>query len=352
MNILDLSPLSLGPVDGPRQPGLSSYLNGKWVHGEEALQHCRVDPQSTFFDVWESLSLDPIQPDGNMRHRADLAVAQLAALNLDTQAEWCVAVPAHWSKSDLQLFLGVAQECQLSVQALFPRALGVVVGRRSEMKSCSVLEWGWNRLQRVNLQFRDGVLRLTGLDILSDGGVTSFFRRESKAMASLMLERHRVDPLYSGSTEQALFSSWWDWHRSLSPSWTYEIPGGAEILSEESPRLQELHDDWKATHELESADGMCCPPALAHLLGFAGVAPETFEVSPVLNGLNLSTGKGPRWRDKLILGSSPSSVTSQATHVVVDGVATPIPGNSEAQPGEQIQLPDGREGLAIRFATP
>lgn len=347
MKLLDLSPLSVGAVNGPSLPGMSSFLKGGWVHGAEALRNCRLDPQSTVCDVWEGLSLEPLQPSGGMRHNADLAVAQLKQLRLDPAEEWCAAVPSDWPKPVLQLFLGVAQECGLSIQGLFPRALAVAAITLPEARTCSVLEWGWKSLNVVQVRSSKGAWQLCGLKKIPEGGVLSFFRRESRQAAALMLERHRIDPLYSGQTEQALFNAWWAWHVAGEPEWTTEIGTSRESLSGEPELLQRLHGGVVSSLGIQADAHVISPAALAHMTGASDWSVAESDFTAAVEGLGLSGGSGPRWRDRLHLNPELTGHDPVVTHIVVDGIAKPLPPGVTAQPGEQITLPDGRDALAI-----
>ena len=91
MNLLDVNPLEVNVSGQEGLPGFSAFVLGKWVHGDEALRACRVDPQSVVFDVWKDLDLQPVQPPVGARHRADLAVGQLTSLKLSTENPWFAA---------------------------------------------------------------------------------------------------------------------------------------------------------------------------------------------------------------------------------------------------------------------
>jgi hypothetical protein len=347
MKLLDLSPLSVGPAGGPALPGISSLIGGEWVHGSGSLQNCRVDPQSTVLDVWENLSLDPLVTGRGMRHRADLAVAQLNTLSLDTGCEWCVAVPMTWSRPVVQLFLGVARECGLTIGGLFPRALAAAALTCPGEEEVRVLEWGWKHLMCGTVRLKEGEWRLSDVVTLPEGGVIPSFRRESGVAAREMLEQHRVDPLYSGTTEQELFDSWWDWHTGASSDWGSTTGSLRVVHSEEQKRFYPLHHALLEAQGIANTPAVVGPPPLCHLVGFDRWTAEVSDLSGACSLLNLEEGKGPRWRDGLQESGAEDGNVPRVTHVVIDGMAEKAPEGLQAAPGEKVKLPDGREAIAI-----
>lgn len=348
MKLLDLSPVAVRVAQTAPVPGLSSSTRSGWVHGNQALALCRVDPQSTCLDVWEGLSLSAVSPAAGMRHRADLAVAQLREMGSDWKGDWVVAVSASWPKEVLQIFLGVAQECGISVQGLFPRALAAAALSLPDQVSVQVWEWGWRQLQVCDVRCTSGVWQIRGMRSVPELGVMSMFRRESRLAAEWMLERHRVDPLYSGSTEQELFNSWWAWHSGVKEGWQVEAGDTRMDLAEEADTLSACHRPVLEEHGLADESLRVGPRPLCHLIGNGNLHPEAEDFSPALEGLDLPPGKGPRWRDRLhVEPPAPDRSRKLPTHVVVNGIAEPMPAGVKARTGETLTLPDGREALAV-----
>ncbi len=217
MRFLDLNMLELGEVGGQTQPGLSAFQNGKWVHGQKAFSICRQDPQSVRFNVWENLNLDPLGLPGGMRHLADLAVGQLQTVCKDLSRDmWTVYTPVHWDKAQLQDFLGVAQACKMDVRALLPRVLAANGDPASRE-----IEWQWSRRLYADLDVAAEGLHIQSFGIDPEGGVLDLFRKHARAVAQWALETHRLDPLYSGASEQKLFEGWWTWQQGRG-GWRFQ----------------------------------------------------------------------------------------------------------------------------------
>ncbi|WFB34382.1 hypothetical protein P3T73_09430 [Kiritimatiellota bacterium B12222] len=341
MRILDLNPLDLGEVDGRHAPGLSAFVAGKWVHGQEAFGMCRRDPQSVRFQVWENLSLNPIRLPGGMRHSADLAAAQLKALCPDAQkGTWMVLTPAHWQKEHLQVFLGVAASCQMDVRVLMPRVLAVNQALGDRVDQAVGWEWHWHRLSKVNLERSEGGWRLGAVTEVAEAGVMDFYRRESREIARMALESHRLDPLHTGETEQDLFESWWQWHQGKG-DFSFSAGGVTMDFSSEADQLRSLHAMMPATAMGKG------PEMLVHGLGWPTDFVEVFSAQGLEGRLGDLSEPGARWKECLPVGKGFAETTLPVTHVVVDGIAEPVGERAGLVLGQRVQLADGRDALAI-----
>jgi hypothetical protein len=327
MKLLDLDPVVRG---------LAVWDGAAWRFGAEALAACRVDPQATCWDVWEAMSLIPLAGKrGGVRHRADLAVRML-----EGGGEPCVAlVPSAWEKEEMRVFLGAAAAAKVSVRWLTSRAGAVATRAQIDGEACSVLEWSWNRLQQVNfVRGTEGEWKRESVVSFPDAGILACFQREALAVQDLALDKFRFDPLYSGRTEQALFSGWWQ-ALNEGVDWSVVSPGGGKIeLSPERSRFAELHA--KVLNGLSDDPSLIVPPAFRRMLGWTRATPEP----PLGQDVDVEDHDVPaaRWRESLTLSGT---VGLRATHVVIEGIAEPWSG--DAAPGETVMLPDGRTALAV-----
>ena len=338
MQVLDLDPLFRG---------LARWQEGGWDFGAAALQGCRREPRKIVSDHWEVLSLDPLVPArGKTRHRADVAVASLQAAEVPEKTPLVALVPGHWDVDTLKVFLGVAQACQLEVRWLFPRAVVAAGALGTARETLRIWEWSWNRLQEVQLRLVDGFWTRTGVQSFPDGGLFSFFRRDAHRVRDLALSRLRVDPLYSGATEQALFDGWWQWLNG-APEWVYTTADGDRLrLDEPTSLLANERATWVAAAGVADADDIWMPASLRRLLGWtrAGAVPASLSLT-----VRDHEESAARWRETLpepLPSDAPK--TLPVTHVVVNGIARPWQG--AARPGDSVTLPDGVEGLAIHVA--
>ena len=332
MRLLDLDPVTRG---------LAVWDGETWRFGVEAMASCRVDPLATCWDVWEAMSLIPLaaKRDG-VRHRADLAVRMLQAAG-DAGNDPCVAlVPASWEKDAMRVFLGAAVAAEIPVRWLSCRAAAVAARAAVEEEICSVLEWSWTHLQQVRfVRKENGEWRREGVVSFAGAGILACFRREALAVQDLALEKFRFDPLYSGRTEQALFSGWW---RAMQEgtSWSVITPDGGRMgLSDVRKSFIPLHRTVLTA--LSDTPQTLAPQAFLRLMGWTQARTEP----PLGTEVELEDHDSPgaRWREPLAARASEPLL--RATHVVLDGLAEPWAGN--AAPGESVTLPDGRTGLAV-----
>lgn len=346
MRFLDVNPLALGEIGATLQPGLSSFQNGKWIHGQEAFSVCRIDPQSIRYNLWENLNLDPVHFPGRMRHAADLAMTQLQNLCSDLSRDvWTVLTPSHWKKEQLQVFLGIAAECRMDVRAMVPRCL--IIDLPADADDWIGWEWHWQRLNRVQLK-RDGEeWRLEACTHVPEGGVLDFFRRESRSVAKASLESHRLDPLYSGQSEQVLFEGWWKWHFHQK-IWTFERGGEIMDFSGEAASLRKSHEPWALAQNLKMNDPQQFFPAgLRHCLtGEKGTGSMT-DLKTFESRLGDLSEPGARWKDHLPMVEKKNASVLPVTHWVSKGIAEKAPQTENTIPGQTITLSDGREVLAV-----
>lgn len=341
MRFLDLNPLALGEVGGSLHPGLSTFQDGKWRHGNDAFGHCREDPQSVKFTVWEEISVDPLPLPGGMRHLADLALAQLKTICHDSSRDcWTVFTPSHWQKEQLQVFLGVAAACQMDVRMLMPRSLAVTHHLADDIAKWTVWEWHWQHLYRVDLVRDPQGLKQLGFQAVAEAGVMDFFRRESRQVAKIALESHRIDPLHSGKTEQQLFAGWWAWHGG-APDWSYQSGDVKLNFSGQMPPEIDVPG-------IVRSDQATAPARLKHVLGWAQVQTERDDLAAVADRLGDLSQPGARRRDWLAPAAHRAVERYlPVTHAVVNGLAERVSLPSKTRPGQQIVLQDGRHALAI-----
>lgn len=343
MRFLDLNPLSLGECGAKKQPGLSMFREGKWVHGEEALAHCRVDPQSVRFDVWDQLSLTPQGLPGGMRHLADLALGQLREICREPgRGEWVVFTPVMWQKEQLQIFLGTAAACGMDVRVLLPRVLAVNHNLTDTPDRWTAWEWHWQQLLRVEL-WRDvqgwQVREAVGVP---EGGVVDLFRKEARAVAKYALEQHRIDPLHSGQTEQQLFAGWWQ-RLDGAAQWGFragELRLDVLGMPLSAPTLKGTADEPSAS----------APARLKRVLGWQQTQTEREDVEAVASRLGDLDQPGARRRHWLPVTAAAHRTALPVTHVVVDGIARKREVPEGVLPGDRVTLPDGNEGLAVHVA--
>lgn len=326
MKLLDLHPCA---------PPLAVWDGRTWQHGPAAIAACRVDPQSVCSDLLEQLSLIPLPGRrGPVRHRADLLADLLRSA---PKAPTIAAVPAHWEKETLQLFLGAAQAAELPVRWLLPRCLllAAALPPAANTDTLTLFEWSWNRLTQITLAHTpEKGWHLQRHQSIPDAGIFACFRRDAWRAQDHCLDLHRVDPLHSGHTEQALFQSWWT-SLQHGEDWCISLPGGNQTRLPRAPLA--------ALHPTPVPDGpdRLLPLPLRHLWQWtrAQTEPATLPIPDLPD----HDAPGARWRSSFAASAPPAE---PATHALIGHTAHPLP--HPAAPGDAVVLPDGRTATAIR----
>lgn len=340
MRFLDLNPLALGEIGGERQAGLSIYRDGKWVHGKEAFAHCREEPQSVRFNVWENISVDAAALPGGMRHLADLAMAQLQVICKDlTKGNWTVFTPVQWQKEQLQVFLGIAAACKMDVRMLLPRVLAANHQLSDDLERWTAWEWQWQHLFRIELSRDAQGWTVKELHAVPDGGVMDLFRRDARAVAKVALESHRIDPLHSGKTEQQLFEGWWA-HQRSADVWVFNA-GDVRLDFQE-----EAFPSLILSGAEDSAQASASAP-LKRCLRWTQAQTERDDLHAVAPRLGDLEKPGARRRNSLPAALVHPKVSLPVTHVVIEGIAKKMGVPPGTRPGQMLRLDEGIEGMAV-----
>jgi len=349
MRLFEASPLRVGEVGGTSAPGLLWWDKHKWRMGEEAFHGARLEPQSLRTEPWEQPSLHPLPGTGrDIRHGADLCVAQLRALRLPADQAWGTLVPFSWEQEHIRTFLGVAKELGWNNRWVMPRALAVAVLAEPDADEMNVLEWAWTHLTLNELACADGQWRIVKRSRYVEGGLFKLFRREADAANDRHMREFRIDLLNRAADEQKLFESWWKWHH-LGEPWV----GGSLVFGEEPRRFSDLHAGPLAALRKYDLPNTRLPSALRHILGWEQAQSDQVDFRAILDLVPEVPGDRIRHIDHVTRPAlAPPPLPLPVTHWVVGGIAEAVAGDVAAVPGQHITLSDGRKALAIHVPRP
>src|SRR5690606_28785036 len=102
------------------EPGYALVQNGRIVTGAEAHGQARPKPRQVSNRYWAALSLAPGSAGVGDMNAAELAFAQLESLwsrFRDETARAVLVVPGAYTREQLGLLLGLAEECGIDVAA-------------------------------------------------------------------------------------------------------------------------------------------------------------------------------------------------------------------------------------------
>lgn len=189
-----------------RSPGYALIQEKQIRLGEEALSQARLHPRHSHNQFWHRLSLDPIShPTPLYRHHADLVHAHLnqIATEIGPEMQVVFAVPGSYSREQLALLLGVAQESRLKTVGLVDLSVAVAstlpLSQPSYYLDIFLHEAMINRLEVGERVKRGAVTPVKGC------GLVKLHDQWLKLAADQFVEQCRFDPLHSASSEQALY---------------------------------------------------------------------------------------------------------------------------------------------------
>jgi hypothetical protein len=205
--------------------------------GDAARSRARLKPLYSYNRFWRELSVAELpRPNARARTAADLAFAHLDGMLAPFRAgspELLLALPAGYSREQLGLLLGVANECGAAVCGVVDSAVASVA---SEPVGARVLHLDLELHYAVLTALdRDSELRRSHSELLPRHGLLALQEAWVEMIAATFVRRTRFDPLHQAANEQDL------WNRL--PGWLAEL--------ERSERIDVELADERASHTVE-----------------------------------------------------------------------------------------------------
>jgi hypothetical protein len=174
--------------------------------GPEAEARAYLLPGQTYSRFWDELSTQPLsRPTPQARTPADLAYHHLAAIWEQVQADTSaviLCVPGTYSRAQLELLLGIAQELGIPVQGLVDTAL-TAARPAPGSKTLLHVDAHLHRIVVTRMTV-EGSLRRTDVQVSRDTGFVGLRNAWVKAIAMQFVRTIRFDPLHTADTEQSL----------------------------------------------------------------------------------------------------------------------------------------------------
>ncbi|MGI9246815.1 MAG: FHA domain-containing protein [Steroidobacteraceae bacterium] len=209
-------------LEGDESPGFALLQEGRLLVGPQAVERHRVAPLHVQNRFWSMLGTEPL-PWGTpgVTTAADLAHAQLSALLAPLVArgarELLLAVPPGYTREQLGLLVGIANECGVTTRGLVD--LGVAACA-TVPPAPNMLHLDLQRHQAVATHVEraraDGVLRRVRYELLPGVGLLALRQRMAEAIATAFVRETRFDPLHQSATEQQLHDSLPAWLERLA----------------------------------------------------------------------------------------------------------------------------------------
>jgi hypothetical protein len=221
-----------GPVlAGEPSPGFAMLHQGRVLVGDEAARRHRLAPLHAQYRFWHALGLEALpwsaQGVGTV---ADLAHAHLAAtlapaLGDEANAALLLAVPPGYTREQLGLLVGIANECGVVARGLVDAGLAAV--STVPPSACMLhldLQLHQASATLIEMARSDGMLRRSRYELLPGVGQQAFRQAMATTIASTFVRDTRFDPLHEAATEQRL-------HDAL-PTWLQLLEGSDEAEAE------------------------------------------------------------------------------------------------------------------------
>jgi hypothetical protein len=209
-------------IEGEPSPGFAQLQDGKVLLGEEAALRYRIAPLHAQNRFWQALGLEPLPWTARgIATAADLAHAHLstvlASAVTDGAGELVLAVPPGYTREQLGLLVGIANECGGVVRGLVDLGLA----------ACST-EPPVPHLLHLDLQLHqamatlvdavraESVLRRSRYELLPGAGTLAFQQAIAAIIATTFVRETRFDPLHEASTEQRLYDRLPGWLDALT----------------------------------------------------------------------------------------------------------------------------------------
>lgn len=361
MNVLELNDAGLLLSDGEQilleSPGFAALEGKELLVGAAARARSRIDPRRTQSRYWYQLEAGLATPFGPARSHADLAYAQLQALRETSGDEPLIlAAPGSFTREQLGLLLGIVEAVQLKAIGLVDAAVAAASTVETDARAVHLDV----QLHRFVLSVLDGGAELKRLRVeeVAKPGLNAVWDAAAKAAAQAFVQQTRFDPLHTASTEQTLFDALPAWLQALSAEANamLELSVGdrrhraSVARGELVARLAERYDSIARAIEAEarprpatlllSARAAAVPGLAEYLERATGLAPVALDPLAVARGAIAQSARiasdGPGLAHVTRLAGRPrqarASTLSEATHVLFNDRATPLPQSERDAP--------------------
>ena len=261
-------------VEAEESPGFALLHEGRVHVGAEAARRHRIAPLHAQNRFWHALGLDPLPWSARgIATAADLAHAHLssvlAAAASEGGHELLLAVPSGYTRDQLGLLVGIANECGVVARGLVDAGLAAVA--TVPASSCMLhldLQLHQASATLIESSRGQGTLRRTRYELLPGVGQLAFRQAIASTIATIFVRETRFDPLHQAATEQRLHDSLPAWLQALATAdeTTAELEFGATVYRIRLTRAQIVDAVEVITNEILRLVQTARPPgALMHL---------------------------------------------------------------------------------------
>lgn len=199
------------------EPGYAALSGDVVVAGAGAYAQVRLKPRQTSNRYWDDLSLEPGSAGIDAADSsAELAFAQLNSLwkrFRGTHTDVVLVVPGHYTREQLGLLLGLAQECEMPVRAMIDAGVAASAHPYPGHQLIYV-DAGLHRVSATLLEQGDDV-SAEPEQALNGVGLASLIDLWAKRVAEIFVLQTRFDPFHSADSEQLVYDRLPEWLTTL-----------------------------------------------------------------------------------------------------------------------------------------
>ena len=199
------------------EPGYAALSGDSVVAGAEAYAQVRLKPRQTSNRYWDELSMEAGSAGIDaVDSSAELAFAQLDALWKQfggSHEDAVLVVPGHYTREQLGLLLGLAQECEMPVRAMINAGVAASANPYPGHQLIYV-DAGLHRVSATLLEQGDDVAAEPE-EALNGVGLASLIDLWAKRVAEIFVLQTRFDPFHRADSEQLVYDRLPEWLMTL-----------------------------------------------------------------------------------------------------------------------------------------
>ena len=297
LNVIELNDrgIKVGDESGiiVQSPGFALVVDDKLEVGETAEQQARLQPTNSFNKYWHDLNLEPISHGNKFRHYADLAYAQLVHLAevWEINNDVIFAVPGNFSRQQLAILLGLAQQSPFTTVGVVDSALAAAVtAAQSEhivFADIQLHQIVLTKLAIVNDHLiTEGVVQIPGV------GNQNFMNLMMQIATDIFIQQCRFNPQHNAESEQQLYNELPKWllQDVKEKTLQLELKSASAMHTAKFPRatlISSLNEYYKKINEqisaiaLDNNTQLLLSKALSELPGFQASLNQNCSVAIV-----------------------------------------------------------------------
>jgi hypothetical protein len=322
-------PAGLLALDGTdrESPGFAFIDNNRLLVGRDAAVRARLDPRRASNLFWDQINTESLEEwDPFAQNHAELAYAHLARIWEQVKGygnEMILAVPDYFSREQLGLILGIAQELSLPVKGFVSLAVAASDAQGPEGLLLH-LDIHLHRAVLTVLE-QDHNLTRKASQTIPGKGLAHLYTEWVQAIAEEFVRTTRFDPLHQAGSEQELYNRLPEILAEIKqrPSIVFDMTAGSKthrlilprdlLVQKNEALFREIHSVVEQLRDQYARPGRPVTLQLAHRFTRLSGWQEMADGMANAHTIKLSPGAGAlgvlRLRDQIAAQSAGQNVS-------------------------------------------